>query len=109
MSNIIGDFKLFFIIMEVLDLDKDDIYGEIGCGGGALLKMALARAGQGTARTSNPARPVTRRRKIFIPTLVLSRSLLCPNYISGSISGRFLGSFPGLFLQVGLRLQIGLL
>lgn len=39
----------FKIIMEALDLDKDDIYCEIGCGGGALLKMALSKAGRGAA------------------------------------------------------------
>lgn len=44
-----GHYRSFEIIMEALDLDKDDIYCEIGCGGGALLKMALARAGQGAA------------------------------------------------------------
>ncbi len=39
----------FKIIMETLCLNEDDIYCEIGCGGGALLSMAMARAGRGKA------------------------------------------------------------
>ena len=36
-----GHYKSFRIILEKLELTRDDIYLEIGCGGGALLKMAL--------------------------------------------------------------------
>jgi ubiquinone/menaquinone biosynthesis C-methylase UbiE len=39
----------FRIIMEALCLNEDDIYCEIGCGGGALLNMAMAKAKRGAA------------------------------------------------------------
>lgn len=35
--------------MDALALNGNDIYCECGCGGGVLLKMALAKAGQGAA------------------------------------------------------------
>lgn len=39
----------FKIIMEALCLNEDDIYCEIGCGGGVLLNMAMPRVRKGKA------------------------------------------------------------
>ena len=41
--------RSFRIIMEALHLNKDDIYCEIGCGGGVLLNMAMAKVKRGAA------------------------------------------------------------
>ncbi|OPY70680.1 MAG: Malonyl-(acyl-carrier protein) O-methyltransferase [Syntrophorhabdaceae bacterium PtaU1.Bin034] len=41
--------RSFRLIMEALRLNDNDIYCEIGCGGGALLTMAMAKAKRGAA------------------------------------------------------------
>lgn len=48
-SNPRAHQRSFRIIMEALCLDDNDIYCEIGCGGGALLNMAMAKAQRGAA------------------------------------------------------------
>lgn len=48
-SNPKAHYRSFHILLESLTLERDDIYCEIGCGGGVLLKMAMAHAGRGAA------------------------------------------------------------
>lgn len=49
-----GHYRSFRIIMDALALGRGDTYCEIGCGGGVLLNMALAKAGQGAALDHSP-------------------------------------------------------
>ena len=47
-------YRAFRIILDTLNLGPDDTYCEIGCGGGVLLKMAMAHAAQGAAIDHSP-------------------------------------------------------
>lgn len=42
-------YRSFRVILDSLNLRNNDIYSEIGCGGGVLLKMAMAKAKKGMA------------------------------------------------------------
>lgn len=48
-SNPRAHYRSFRIIMEELHLREDDTYCEIGCGGGVLLNMAMAKVKTGAA------------------------------------------------------------
>ncbi len=42
-------YRSFRMVMDTLRLSQEDVYCEIGCGGGVLLKMAMEKAGSGAA------------------------------------------------------------
>jgi ubiquinone/menaquinone biosynthesis C-methylase UbiE len=48
-NNPKGHYKSFSIILEELNLDKNDTYCEIGCGGGILLRMAVDKVQKAAA------------------------------------------------------------
>ena len=48
-SNPRGHYRSFRLIMESLQLNDNDVYCEIGCGGGALLNMAMKKVKSGSA------------------------------------------------------------
>ena len=48
-SNPRGHYRSFRLIMESLQLNDNDAYCEIGCGGGALLNMAMKKVKSGSA------------------------------------------------------------
>jgi SAM-dependent methyltransferase len=47
-------YRSFRIIMEALSLQRDDIYCEIGCGGGVLLRMVMDKVHSGAAIDHSP-------------------------------------------------------
>jgi ubiquinone/menaquinone biosynthesis C-methylase UbiE len=53
-NNPRAHYRSFRIILDNLNLNPDDLYCEIGCGGGVLLKMAMEHAGKGAAIDHSP-------------------------------------------------------